>query len=83
MTYDDEINALVGKNAGQIAMTLDLPYIHPYGSVIDGAIAVQESLRSTWIFAGMDSENNTVWISPDQVWVLHVDSDGDIKQRKL
>jgi hypothetical protein len=43
---EEYLESLVGKNAGAIAMTLNLPYIDPLQVVIDGAIAVQESLHS-------------------------------------
>ena len=63
---EEYLESLVGKNAGAIAMTLDLPYNEPLKIVIDGAIAVQESLRSPWTFVGLDEQNNTIWLSPDR-----------------
>jgi hypothetical protein len=73
----------VGKNAGAIAMTLNLPYIEPYKIVIDGAIAVQESLRIPWTFVALDAENNTIWLSPDRSRLLRVDPQGFIEEQRI
>ena len=80
---EEYLESLVGKNAGAIAMTLNLPYIDPLQVVIDGAIAVQESLRSPWTFVGLDAENNTIWLSPDRKRVLRVDPDGNLDEQKI
>jgi hypothetical protein len=61
-------------------MTLDLPYLEPYRVEIDGAIAVQESFRSLWTFAGMDQYGNTLWMSPDQNHMLRFDPGGEINR---
>lgn len=80
---EEYLESSVGKNAGAIAMTLGLPYIDPLQVVIDGAIAVQESLRSPWTFVGLDAENNTIWLSPDRKRVLRVDPDGNLDEQKI
>jgi hypothetical protein len=77
------LEPLLGKNAGAIAMTLNLPYVEPCRVVIDAAIAVQESLRSPWTFAGLDPFGNTLWMSPAQDRMLRVDSNGVITVERL
>ena len=79
----EKLESLVGKNAGAIAMTLNLPYVEPYTVVIDGAIAVQESLRSPWTFIGLDQNGNTLWVSPDEKSLLRVDQEGTIALERV
>ena len=82
MEYES-LESLVGKNAGVIAMTLELPYVEPFRAVIDGALAVQERFRSPRTFAGLDPFGNTLWISPEQDQILRVDPDGVMKIERL
>lgn len=80
---EDDLHSLVGKNAGAIAMALNVPHVEPIKVVIDGAIAVQESLRSPWTFVGLDADNNTIWISPDRKRTLRVDTDGNLEEQRI
>lgn len=82
MDYE-KLESLIGKNAGAIAMTLNLRYVEPYVVVFDGAIAVQESLRSTWSFIGLDQNGNTLWLSPDEKNLLRVDQEGTIAIERI
>ena len=78
-----DLESLVGKNAGAIAMTLNLAYVEPFRAVIDGAIAVQESYRSPWTTAGLDQTGNTIWISPEKKQTLRVDREGQITLERI
>lgn len=64
-------------------MTLNLPNIGPYRVVMDGAIAVQESLRSPWTFIGLDQHGNTLWMSPDEKSLLRVVQEGTIALERV
>jgi len=83
LQLEHNLDSLVGKNAGAIAMTLNLPYVKPIKVVIDGAIAVQESLRSPWTFVTLDSDGNTLWLSPDRKSVVRVDPEGNLEVQTI
>jgi hypothetical protein len=76
---NDPIQSLVGKSAGAVAMTLNLPYEHPYRDIIDDAGMIQNSIRSPWTFVEIWLDGSTVWIAPDGSRKAIVCRDGTIR----
>lgn len=66
---DDRIRELAGKSAGAICRTMDLPYTHPYRSIIDAASKIaydEERYLSTWTFVEQWMDGTTLWLSADK-----------------
>ena len=78
----DETQPLVGKGAGAICMTLNLPYRPPFRSIIDAASQMQDSLLSAWTFVTQRSDATTIWCAPDGSAIAVVASDGSIRVEK-
>jgi hypothetical protein len=77
----EELLALVGKSAGAICHTLNLPYVPPYQSIIDAAskIAYDENrYMSAWSFVTEWPDGTTIWRSEDRCSLAMVTSDGTI-----
>jgi hypothetical protein len=78
---DEKLMPLVGKNAGAICRTLNLPYKPPYQSVIDAASLIgydQDLYMSTWIFVTQWLDGTTIWRSEDGSAKAIVSRDGSI-----
>jgi hypothetical protein len=85
-SLSNEIRALVGKSAGAICSTLDLPYKPPYRSLIDAAHRIaydQDLYMSAWSFVTQWMDGTTVWHAEDGSASALVSRDGsvEIKQR--
>lgn len=68
MEAPEELRDLVGKSAGVICRTLNLPYEPPYQVVINAAskIAYEEDrFMSAWSFTTQWLDGTTVWRSQD------------------
>jgi len=79
---DDNIKALVGKSAGAICFTMNLPYEPPYQSIIDAASKVaydEDRYMSAWSFVTQWMDGTTVWQSEDQSAVALVHADGNVQ----
>ena len=66
---DDKLMELVGKSAGEICHTLNLPYTQPYKSVIDAASKIaydEDRYLSAWSFLTQWDDGTTVWQSADK-----------------
>ena len=66
---DEKLTALVGKSAGAICLTLNLPYEFPYQSIIDAASKIaydEDRYMSAWSFVSQWIDGTTVWQSEDQ-----------------
>jgi hypothetical protein len=66
---DDRLIPLVGKSAGAICLTLNLPYHPPYQSVIDAAAKIaydEDRYMSAWSFVTQWVNGTTVWQSEDR-----------------
>ena len=64
----DGLEALVGKSAGAICLTLNLPYEPPYQSVIDAATKIaydEDRYMSAWSFVTQWLDGTTVWRAED------------------
>lgn len=79
---DEGLEALAGKSAGEICLTLNLPYEPPYQSVIDAAskIAYDEDLyMSTWSFVTQWLDGTTIWRAEDGSSIAVVAPDGSVR----
>lgn len=79
---DGKIRSLVGKSAGAICFTLDLPYEPPYQSLIDAASKIaydEDRYMSAWSFVTQWMDGTTVWLSEDQSAKAFVTADGNIQ----
>jgi hypothetical protein len=76
-----ELEALVGKNAGAICRTLNLPYEPPYQTVIDAASKIaydEDRYMSTWSFVTRWPDGTTVWRADTGRSVAIVTPDGTV-----
>jgi hypothetical protein len=79
---DEKIKALIGKSAGAICRTMDLPYVPPYQSIIDAASKIaydEDRYMSAWLFVTQWMDGTTVWQSEDQSANALVSTDGNIQ----
>ena len=64
----EEIGGLVGKSAGAICRTLNLPYEPPYRSIIEAASKIaydEDRYMSAWSFVTKWADSTTVWRDVD------------------
>ena len=76
------LEALVGKSAGAICYTLNLPYEPPYRSVIDAASKIaydEDRFMSAWSFVAQWPDGTTVWRAEDGSSMAVVAPDGSIR----
>ncbi len=76
-----ELQALVGKSAGAICRTLNLPYEPPYQAVIEAASKIaydEDRFMSAWSFVTQWLDGTTVWRSEDGAFKAFVDPGGTI-----
>jgi hypothetical protein len=83
---DEKLRPLVGKSAGAICRTLELPFVPPYKSVIEAASKIaydQDLYMSAWLFVDQWMDGTCLWRSEDGKQTALVKPDGDvqIKQR--
>ena len=79
---DERLVPLIGKNAGAICRTLNLPYEPPFASVIDAASLIgydQDLYMSTWAFVTQWLDGTTVWRAEDGRATAIVSPDGNIQ----
>ena len=77
----EELGLLVGKSAGAICRTLNLPYEPPYQVVIDAASRIaydEDRYMSAWSFVTQWLDGTTVWRAEDGSSVALVAPDGSI-----
>jgi hypothetical protein len=78
----DEIRGLVGRSAGAICFTSNLPYEPPYRSIIDAASKIaydEDRYMSAWSFVTEWSDGTTVWRDPDGETIAYVPPEGEIR----
>jgi hypothetical protein len=78
----EELKELVGKSAGAICLTLNLPYAPPYQSVIDAAAKIaydEDRYMSAWSFVTQWLDGTTVWRSEDGCETALVGPDGSVR----
>jgi hypothetical protein len=76
------LEQLVGKSAGAICLTLNLPYAPPYQSVIDAASKIaydEDRYMSTWSFVAQWLDGTTVWRAEDGSATALVGPDGSVR----
>lgn len=81
----EELRALVGKSAGAICHTLNLPYEPPYRSIIDAASQIaydEDRYMSAWSFVTEWADGTTVWRSEDRSALAIVATDGPIRVQR-
>ena len=79
---DEKIRAIIGKSAGAICRTLDLPYEPPYQSIIDAASTIaydEDRYMSAWSFVTQWIDGTTVWQSPGRSVKALVSADGKVQ----
>jgi hypothetical protein len=79
---DERIRALVGRSAGAICRTMDLPYALPYDSIIDAASRIaydEDRYMSAWLFVTQWMDGTTLWQTEDQSARALVSTDGHIR----
>jgi hypothetical protein len=67
---DEWIRKLVGKSAGAICRTLNLPYAPPYQAIIDAAAKIaydEDRHMSAWLLTDLWMDGSTVWLSGDKL----------------
>lgn len=83
---DEKIKLLVGKSAGDICRTLDLPYVPPYQSVIDAASKIaydEDRFMSAWLFVTQWIDGTNVWQSEDRRAKALVSIGGDVRIERI
>lgn len=76
------LEALVGKSAGAICLTLNLPDVPPYSSVIEAAAKIaydEDRYMSAWSFVTQWLDGTTVWRAEDGSASALVMPDGSIR----
>ncbi|MCU0486399.1 MAG: hypothetical protein MUC85_09870 [Anaerolineales bacterium] len=79
---EERLKALVGKSAGAICLTLNLPYAPPYQSVIDAASKIaydDDRCMSAWSFVTQWLDGTIVWRSEDGSATALVGPDGSVR----
>ena len=82
MELEEELAALIGKSAGTICRTLELPYAPPYEFVLDAATKIgyaDEQPMSSWLFVNQWMDGSTVWRAEDGRGMAIVKEDGSIQ----
>jgi hypothetical protein len=74
----DELRALVGKSAGHIVLTLNLPGQPPYEEIVADADRLHNVLMSEWAFISQWPDGTTVWREPDGPTLALVTRDGSV-----
>ena len=81
---DEALQPLVGKSAGAICRTLELPFAPPYESIIKAASNIaydQDRYMSAWLFVTQWLDGTTVWRSSDGSEIAHVTLDGIVNMQ--
>jgi hypothetical protein len=80
----EELQALVGKSAGAICHTLNLPYERPYQTIIDAASRIaydEDRFMSAWSFVTQWLDGTTVWRAEDGETVAIVTPGSSVRVR--
>lgn len=79
---DDRLKKLVGKSAGAICRTENLPFVPPYQTILEAASRIaydEDRYMSGWTFATQWPDGTTVWRSPDKSAKAIVDPRGSVQ----
>lgn len=83
---DEDLKQLVGKSAGAICRTLELPYQPPYQEILDAAARIaydEDRYMSAWSFLTQWMDGTTVWQSEDRTTIAIIFPDGDIQLQQI
>ena len=78
---DERLHPLVGKSAGAICRTLELPYAPPFRAIMDAASNIaydQDRMMSAWLFVTQWLDGTTVWRKSDGSATALVSEDGHV-----
>jgi hypothetical protein len=79
---DERLQPLVGKSAGAICRTLELPFTPPYRAVIEAAQTIaydEDRYMSEWSFLTQWTDGTTVWHSPARDAKALVSPGGEVR----
>lgn len=79
---DERIKELIGKSAGAICRSADLPFLPPYRSIIEAAEKIaydEDRYMSAWTFVTQWMDGTTVWQSEDRSAKAIVDAQGNVR----
>jgi hypothetical protein len=79
---DERIKGLIGKSAGAICRTADLPFVPPYKTIIEAAEQIaydEDRYMSAWSFVTQWVDGTTVWQSEDKSAKAIVDTKGNVQ----
>lgn len=65
---DERVKELIGKSAGAICYTENLPFVPPYRTIIEAASRIaydEDRYMSAWLFVTQWLDGTTVWQSED------------------
>lgn len=83
---DERLYPLVGKSAGAICRTLELPFVPPYQAVIEAAQTIaydEDRYMSAWSFLTQWVDGTTVWRSPERDARAMVSPGGEVRIESL
>ncbi len=83
---DARLKPLVGKSAGAICRTLDLPFKPPYQAILEAAQAIaydEDRYLSAWSFVTQWVDGTTVWRSPERGTKALVSPQGEVRFESL
>jgi hypothetical protein len=79
---DPLLPPLIGKNAGAICYTLNLPFRQPYIQIIEAVSIIgydNDHYMSTWTFVTLLADGSTVWQSQDRTRKALVEESGNVR----
>ncbi len=85
LDLDEKLMAIVGKSAGAICRTLELPHMLPYKGVIEAASIIaydQDRYMSAWLFVSQWQDGTTVWRDSNGHASAQVTPDGNINTQE-
>lgn len=82
LDLDEALKPLVGKSAGAICRTMELPFVPPFRSIIEAASKIaydQDLYLSAWLFTDQWMDGTTIWESEDGQQIALVFPDGRVQ----
>lgn len=83
---DERIIELIGKSAGAICRTENLPVVPPYLTIIEAASRIaydEDRYMSAWSFVSQWMDGTTIWLSADKSSKAFVDSEGNVQIERI
>ena len=79
---DERVKQLIGKSAGAICRSENLPFLPPYQTIIEAASRIaydEDRYMSAWLFVTQWMDGTTVWHSEDKRERALVDPKGGVQ----